>query len=194
MTELEPRLAGCVVLQCGITGTRNRSMSWNYWRVESAGCILTPKVESAGCILTPKRINSGQLYSEGARGTPSGTRRARGKLVSVFSCNVRTLSALFPSLTPPRNAKVRPWRPTKGCQDGLLTKACQDSGCSRRGTHCVLTKPLWALWLSRSTPSQPRWLICARSEVTAGSSTCGGNGASIWGPANKANLCKCPLT
>ena len=76
----------------------------------------------------------------------------------------------------------------------MLTKGCQDSGCSRRGTHCVLTKPLWALWLSRSTPSQPRWLICARSEVTAGSSTCGGNGASIWGPANKANLCKCPLT
>ena len=83
-------------------------MSWNYWRVESAGCILTPKVESAGCILTPKRINSGQLYSEGARGTPSGTRRARGKLISVFSCNMDMgmFSPLFHSLVPPGNAKV----------------------------------------------------------------------------------------
>ena len=67
----------------------------------------------------PKRIRSGQLYTEGARGTtPSGTRRARGKLVSVFSCNMGTLSTLFPSLAPPRNAKVRPWRPNEGCQDG----------------------------------------------------------------------------
>eukprot|EP00964_Phaeocystis_antarctica_P018583 scaffold10253_cov42-Phaeocystis_antarctica.AAC.6 len=72
------------------------------------------------CSLTPKRITSGQLYSEGARGTPPGTRRARDKLSSVFSCKMRTCGTLFPSLAPPRNAKVRPWRPTKGCQDGLV--------------------------------------------------------------------------
>jgi hypothetical protein len=53
----------------------------------------------------------------------------------------------------------------------------------------VLTKPLW---LSRSTPSQPRcWLICARTGPKAGNSTCGGNGAPIWGPRNKANQSKC---
>ena len=57
--------------------------------------------------LTPKRISSGQeLYSEGARGTLSGTRRARGKLISVFSCNMGMFPTLFPSLAPPRNAKV----------------------------------------------------------------------------------------
>jgi len=44
----------------------------------------TPREER----LTPKRSSSGQLYSEGARGTPSGTRRARDKLISVFSCNM----------------------------------------------------------------------------------------------------------
>ena len=63
-----------------------------------------------------------------------------------------------------------------------------DFGCSPRGTPCVLTKPLW---LSRSTPSQPRWLICARTGLKAGNSTCGGNGAPIWGPRNKANQSKC---
>ena len=64
-----------------------------------------------------------------------------------------------------------------------------DFGCSPRGTPCVLTKPLW---LSRSTPSQPRsWLICARTGPKAGNSTCGGNGAPIWGPRNKANQSKC---
>ena len=47
---------------------------------------------------TPKRISSGQLYSEGARGTPSGTRRARDKLISVFSCNMGLLLHFFPSL------------------------------------------------------------------------------------------------
>ena len=57
-------------------------------------------------MLTPKRISSGQLYSEGARGTPSGTRRARDKLISVFSCNMGMFKTLFPSLAPPRNAKV----------------------------------------------------------------------------------------
>ena len=56
--------------------------------------------------LTPKRCSSGQLYSEGAQGTPSGTRRARDKLISVFSFNVGTFSTLFPNLAPPRNAKV----------------------------------------------------------------------------------------
>jgi len=56
--------------------------------------------------LTPKRCSSGQLYSEGARATPSGTRRARDKLISVFSCNKGAFPALFPSLAPPRNAKV----------------------------------------------------------------------------------------
>ena len=56
--------------------------------------------------LTPKRIRSGQLYSEGARDTPSGTRRARDKLISVFSCNMGTFNTLSPSLAPPRNAKV----------------------------------------------------------------------------------------
>ena len=45
-----------------------------------------------------------KLYSEGARVTPSGTRRALGKLISVFSENM--FAALFPSLAPPRNAKV----------------------------------------------------------------------------------------
>ena len=56
--------------------------------------------------LTPKRCSSGQLYSEGARGTPSGTRRARDKLISVLACNKGVFGALFPSLAPPRNAKV----------------------------------------------------------------------------------------
>ena len=57
--------------------------------------------------LTPKRTAAGQLYSEGAQGTPSGTRRALGKLISVFSHNVGTVGALFPILAPPRNrAKV----------------------------------------------------------------------------------------
>ena len=57
-------------------------------------------------LLTPKRCSSGQLYSEGARGTPSGTRRARDKLISVLACNKGVFAALFPSLAPPRNAKV----------------------------------------------------------------------------------------
>jgi hypothetical protein len=56
--------------------------------------------------LTPKRCSSGQLYSEGARGTPSGTRRARDKLISVLACNKGVFATLFPSLAPPRNAKV----------------------------------------------------------------------------------------
>ena len=56
--------------------------------------------------LTPKRLGAGQLYSEGARGTPSGTRRARDKLISVFSCNKGAFPTLFLSLAPPRNAKV----------------------------------------------------------------------------------------
>ena len=57
--------------------------------------------------LTPKRCSSGQLYSEGARGTPSGTgRAARDKLISVLACNKGVFAALFPSLAPPRNAKV----------------------------------------------------------------------------------------
>ena len=47
-----------------------------------------------------------KLYSEGARGTPSGTRRARGKLISVLAGDIGTFGALFPSLAPPRNAKV----------------------------------------------------------------------------------------
>ena len=58
---------------------------------------------------TPKRISSGQLYSEGAPGTPSGTsRRARDKLISAFSCNLGMFIffTLFPSLAHPRNAKV----------------------------------------------------------------------------------------
>ena len=46
------------------------------------------------------------IYSEGARGTPSGTRRALGKLISVFSHNMGTFATLFPNLAPPRNAKV----------------------------------------------------------------------------------------
>ena len=56
--------------------------------------------------LTPKRCSSGQLYSESARGTPSGTRRARDKLIPVLACNKGVFAALFPSLAPPRNAKV----------------------------------------------------------------------------------------
>ena len=70
--------------------------------------------------LNPKRCSSGQLYSEGARGTPSGTRRARDKLFSVLACNKGVFGALFPSLAPPRNAKGRPCRPHEGCQNGLL--------------------------------------------------------------------------
>jgi hypothetical protein len=46
--------------------------------------------------LTPKRCSSGQLYSEGARGTPSGTRRARDKLISVLACNMGAFPALLP--------------------------------------------------------------------------------------------------
>ena len=57
-------------------------------------------------LLTPKRCSSGQLYSEGAQGTPSGTRRARDKLISVLACNKGVFATLFPSLAPPRNAKV----------------------------------------------------------------------------------------
>ena len=36
-----------------------------------------------------------ELYSEGARGTPPGTRRARDKLSSVFSCKMVVLAARF---------------------------------------------------------------------------------------------------
>ena len=49
-------------------------------------------------ILSPSR--------EGARGTPSGTRRARDKKNSVLACNKGVFATLFPSLAPPRNAKV----------------------------------------------------------------------------------------
>eukprot|EP00964_Phaeocystis_antarctica_P035969 scaffold20569_cov18-Phaeocystis_antarctica.AAC.1 len=42
-----------------------------------------------------------------------------------------TSAALFPSLAPSRNAKVRPWRPTKGCQDGLESIV-------KHGFHIVL--------------------------------------------------------
>ena len=69
-------------------------------------------------LLTPKRIRSGQLYSEGAWGTPSGTRRARGKLISVFSCNMAMFATLFPSLAPPRNAKVGRAGPMKAAKMG----------------------------------------------------------------------------
>jgi len=66
-------------------------------------CAVKTDLRTA-ILLTPKRCSSGQLYSEGARGTPSGTRRARDKLISVFSFNMGTFSTLFPSLAPPRNA------------------------------------------------------------------------------------------
>ena len=71
-----------------------------------------------GTHLTPKRISLGQLYSEGAWGTPSGTRRARGKLISVFSCNMAMFATLFPSLAPPRNAKVGRAGPMKAAKMG----------------------------------------------------------------------------
>ena len=67
--------------------------------------VEEPNVDLAQ-LLTPKRCSSGQLYSEGARVTPSGTRRARDKLISVVSCNKGAFPTLFPSLAPPRNAKV----------------------------------------------------------------------------------------
>jgi len=62
--------------------------------------------------LTPKRCSSGQLYSEGARGTPSGIRRARDKLISVFSFNMGTFSTLSPSQSSPSQKREgRPCRP-----------------------------------------------------------------------------------
>ena len=61
------------------------------WDVDGAGLGLVGLVDVCAVALaitvhslTPKRCSSGQLYSEGARGTPSGTRRARDKLISVF--------------------------------------------------------------------------------------------------------------
>ena len=67
--------------------------------------VSAPQRHPSGA-LTPKRCSSGQLYSEGARATPSGTRRAQYKLISVFSCNKGAFPTLFPDLAPPRNAKV----------------------------------------------------------------------------------------
>ena len=88
--------------------------------------LLTDCLKTALCLLcftlTPKRLGAGQLYSEGAWGTHAlrhqDSRRARDKLISVLVCNMRTFGALFPSLAPPRNAKVgRPCLPHEGCQD-----------------------------------------------------------------------------
>ena len=59
-----------------------------------------------------------KLYSEGARGTYSGTRRALGKLISVVSYNIGTFAPLFPSLAPPRNAKVGRAGPMKAAKMG----------------------------------------------------------------------------
>ena len=90
-------------------------------------CAVCLRLAQAGrlgrfviCVLTPERIRSGQSSTvrvRRARGTPSGTRRARGKLISVFSCNMGTFTTLSPSLAPPRNAKVRPWRPPKAARN-----------------------------------------------------------------------------
>ena len=85
-------------------GSENTRPTGN--RQEHAPNAVCPQANSAGKGLTPKRCSSGQLYSEGARGTPSGTRRARDKLISVLACNMGVFAALFPSLAPPRNAKV----------------------------------------------------------------------------------------
>jgi hypothetical protein len=60
--------------------------------------------------LTPKRCSSGQLYSEGARGTPSGTRRARDKLISVLA-QQRGVCSTFPQSSPSQKREGRPCRP-----------------------------------------------------------------------------------
>eukprot|EP00964_Phaeocystis_antarctica_P010507 scaffold5785_cov61-Phaeocystis_antarctica.AAC.3 len=110
--------------------------------------------------LSPKRITSGQLYSVGARGTPPGTRRARDKLSAVFSCKMRTCSALFPSLATSRNAKVRPCRPTEGCQG--KTRAAS----AGYRAAAVLVRQTCILGLSSLLP----WLKIEESEhVIAGS-------------------------
>ena len=78
-------------------------------RMATAMAAPTRVLNRPKLMLTPKRISSGQLYSEGAPGTPSGTsRRARDKLISAFSCNLGMFIffTLFPSLAHPRNAKV----------------------------------------------------------------------------------------
>ena len=83
--------------------------------------VEEPNVDLAQ-LLTPKRCSSGQLYSEGARVTPSGTRRARDKLISVFSCNKGAFPTLFitPQSSPSQKREGRPCRPHEGCQDGLI--------------------------------------------------------------------------
>jgi len=73
-----------------------------------------------GGALTPKRSSSGQLYSEGARGTPSGTRRARDKLISVLACNKGVFASTFPQSSPSQKREGRPCRPHEGCQVGLI--------------------------------------------------------------------------
>jgi hypothetical protein len=73
---------------------------------------------NCGHTLTPKRCSSGQLYSEGARGTPSGTRRARDKLISALQQG--GVCYTFPQSSPSQKREGRPCRPHEGCQVGLI--------------------------------------------------------------------------
>eukprot|EP00964_Phaeocystis_antarctica_P004402 scaffold2378_cov39-Phaeocystis_antarctica.AAC.1 len=50
----------------------------------------------------------------------AASHRRQLAMVAAAVTMQQTFRALFPSLAPSRNAKVRPWRPTKGCQDGLV--------------------------------------------------------------------------
>jgi len=60
--------------------------------------------------LTPKRCSSGQLYSEGVVRVRGARPQAPGgpgaNLFQCFFYEMGTFSPVFPSLAPPRNAKV----------------------------------------------------------------------------------------
>ena len=70
--------------------------------------------------ISPSRPRPHSSQAPGGPGT---------NLFQYFPATWGRLLPLFPqSLAPPRNAKVRPWRPTQGCRDGSNARIWVENG------------------------------------------------------------------